>query len=221
MNKISEKIAYKIVDAKDSEKVIVDVLNIEDYIGHPMYKSSRFYSNLAPPVRNIFPSLLSIGCWNRTSVQWVWREHPVHWIVSWVWSPRKRIPQGHRKSRGCDERKLNDCPNIRSKLHEAKEWNQRTLIPWEQRHPYSFPRRSSEKGWTICRMCNHNSSLESGIRKAHPTGHCNDRWDFPHWKSTANRRSEREDNGCLARRNHKTHLPKAKRERCERIGSKY
>jgi len=49
VNRITEKIAYDIVDSEDPEKeVVVDVTNIEKYIGHPLYRSSKFYSTFPP-----------------------------------------------------------------------------------------------------------------------------------------------------------------------------
>ena len=54
INKIAEKIAYQMVENKDEVKeVVVDVDNIDKYIGHPIYKSSKFYGVLPPPVRII------------------------------------------------------------------------------------------------------------------------------------------------------------------------
>jgi ATP-dependent Lon protease len=50
-NKIAEKLAYEMVDNPDGKKEIkVDVDNIEKYIGHAIYKSSKIYSLNTPPV---------------------------------------------------------------------------------------------------------------------------------------------------------------------------
>lgn len=50
VNRITEKIAFNIVDQEDTQKeVVVDIDNIEKYIGHPLFKSSKFYSTLPPP----------------------------------------------------------------------------------------------------------------------------------------------------------------------------
>ena len=51
INKIAEKIAYKMVENPDgATEVVVDVNNIDKYIGHPVFKSSKFYGLLPPPV---------------------------------------------------------------------------------------------------------------------------------------------------------------------------
>lgn len=49
INRITEKIAFEIVDKEQNNEVIVDVDNIEKYIGHPLFRSSKFYATLPPP----------------------------------------------------------------------------------------------------------------------------------------------------------------------------
>lgn len=49
-NRICEKIAFDLVESDHSKEVVVDVDNIEKFIGHPLYKSSKFYSTYPPPV---------------------------------------------------------------------------------------------------------------------------------------------------------------------------
>jgi Lon-like ATP-dependent protease len=51
VNKIAEKIAFEIVDKQDRPvgDIRVDVANIERYIGHPIFKSNKFYGLLPPP----------------------------------------------------------------------------------------------------------------------------------------------------------------------------
>lgn len=52
INKITEKIAYEIVDNEGEGPgfhVKVDVDTIEKFIGHPLYRSSKFYTTLPPP----------------------------------------------------------------------------------------------------------------------------------------------------------------------------
>jgi len=51
INRICEKIAFELVETGTSKEIVVDVDNIEKYIGHPIYKSSKFYSTYPPPVR--------------------------------------------------------------------------------------------------------------------------------------------------------------------------
>ena len=49
-NRIAEKIAFQIVEnSEHPEPVKVDVINIEKYIGHPLYRSNKFYGVLPPP----------------------------------------------------------------------------------------------------------------------------------------------------------------------------
>lgn len=48
-NRICEKIAFDLVESDHSKEVVVDVDNIEKFIGHPLYKSSKFYSTYPPP----------------------------------------------------------------------------------------------------------------------------------------------------------------------------
>ncbi|TNV83820.1 hypothetical protein FGO68_gene1573 [Halteria grandinella] len=53
VNKVAEKIAFEIVDKQESgekvENITVDVDTIEKYIGHPIFKSNKFYGLLPPP----------------------------------------------------------------------------------------------------------------------------------------------------------------------------
>lgn len=51
MNKIAEKIAYEMVDSQENGKreIVVDVDNIDKYIGHAIYRSSKFYTLNPPP----------------------------------------------------------------------------------------------------------------------------------------------------------------------------
>ncbi len=42
----------------DVKEIVVDVNNIDKYIGHPIYKSSKFYGILPPPVRILFNQYL-------------------------------------------------------------------------------------------------------------------------------------------------------------------
>ncbi len=52
INKIAEKIAFEMVDNHETNREVkVDVDNIEKYIGHAIYRSSKFYSLMPPPVR--------------------------------------------------------------------------------------------------------------------------------------------------------------------------
>jgi Lon-like ATP-dependent protease len=52
INKIAEKMAYEMVDNPEGKREIkIDVDNIEKYIGHAIYKSSKIYSLNPPPVR--------------------------------------------------------------------------------------------------------------------------------------------------------------------------
>jgi len=50
INKIFEKIAFKIVEKDNAEEVVVSVDNIEDYIGTAKYQSSKFYKDMPPGV---------------------------------------------------------------------------------------------------------------------------------------------------------------------------
>ncbi len=50
LNRICEKIAFELVESENQKEIVVDVDNIEKYIGHPLYKSSKFYSLYPPPV---------------------------------------------------------------------------------------------------------------------------------------------------------------------------
>jgi len=51
INKIAEKIAYQMVENTNGvSEVAVDVNNIDKFIGHPVFKSSKFYGLLPPPV---------------------------------------------------------------------------------------------------------------------------------------------------------------------------
>lgn len=53
VNKIAEKIAFEIVEKQEAGEpvgdITVDVNNIEKYIGHPIFKSNKFYGLLPPP----------------------------------------------------------------------------------------------------------------------------------------------------------------------------
>lgn len=49
------------------KEVVVDVDNIDKFIGHPVFKSSKFYGLLPPPVRILFP-LINLGCCNRLGI---------------------------------------------------------------------------------------------------------------------------------------------------------
>jgi hypothetical protein len=46
------------------KEVVVDVDNIDKFIGHPVFKSSKFYGILPPPV-SIIISSISVGCCDR------------------------------------------------------------------------------------------------------------------------------------------------------------
>ncbi len=37
-------------EGSEKKKIVVDVDNIQSYIGHPLYRSSKFYTTLPPPV---------------------------------------------------------------------------------------------------------------------------------------------------------------------------
>lgn len=50
INKIFEKVAFKIVEKDNSEEVVVSVDNIEDYIGTAKYQSNKFYKVMPPGV---------------------------------------------------------------------------------------------------------------------------------------------------------------------------
>ena len=53
INKVTEKLAFQMVDTDIDlvkSEIVVDVDNIEKYIGHPLYRSSKFYGHLPPPV---------------------------------------------------------------------------------------------------------------------------------------------------------------------------
>lgn len=49
LNRICEKIAFELVESDHQKQITVDVGNIEKYIGHPLYKSSKFFSTSPPP----------------------------------------------------------------------------------------------------------------------------------------------------------------------------
>lgn len=52
LNKITEKTAYELVDNEHEGPgyhVQIDVDTIEKFIGHPLYRSSKFYSLMPPP----------------------------------------------------------------------------------------------------------------------------------------------------------------------------
>jgi ATP-dependent Lon protease len=49
-NRITEKIAYEMVENNPVEEIVIDVTNIEKYIGHPLYRSNKFYGVLPPAV---------------------------------------------------------------------------------------------------------------------------------------------------------------------------
>jgi len=49
INRITEKLAYQIVESENNNEIVVDVDNIEKYIGHPIYRSSKFYTTYPPP----------------------------------------------------------------------------------------------------------------------------------------------------------------------------
>ena len=53
INRITEKIAFQMVDSGSSEDIVIDVKNIEKYIGHPLYRSNKFYGLLPPPVSEL------------------------------------------------------------------------------------------------------------------------------------------------------------------------
>lgn len=57
VNRVAEKIAYRVVEKENKEEITVDVDNIEKFIGHPIYKSSKFYSTYPPPVSFEYPKL--------------------------------------------------------------------------------------------------------------------------------------------------------------------
>ena len=69
INKIAEKIAYQMVENTEGVKeIVVDVNNIDKFIGHPIFKSSKFYGILPPPV-SLFSFLFTyIGCGYRFSI---------------------------------------------------------------------------------------------------------------------------------------------------------
>ena len=50
INMIAEKIAYEIVDSegKEQREILVDVDTIDKFIGHPLYRSSKFYTTYPP-----------------------------------------------------------------------------------------------------------------------------------------------------------------------------
>mmetsp|Transcript_22818 Transcript_22818/g.17268 ORF Transcript_22818/g.17268 Transcript_22818/m.17268 type:complete len:269 (+) Transcript_22818:1392-2198(+) len=50
INKITEKIAFKIVEQEGYDKVCVDVNNLEDFIGHAIFKSAKLYDDKPPGV---------------------------------------------------------------------------------------------------------------------------------------------------------------------------
>mmetsp|Transcript_19194 Transcript_19194/g.29400 ORF Transcript_19194/g.29400 Transcript_19194/m.29400 type:complete len:336 (+) Transcript_19194:1752-2759(+) len=50
IQKICEKIAYKVVQSDNTEKVVVTTDNLEDFIGTAMYQSKRFYEKMPPGV---------------------------------------------------------------------------------------------------------------------------------------------------------------------------
>ena len=49
INKIAERLAFSIVETDNTQEIKVDVDNIEKFIGHAMFKSSKFYKTLPPP----------------------------------------------------------------------------------------------------------------------------------------------------------------------------
>jgi ATP-dependent Lon protease len=52
INRIAEKVAYQMVEhgGSNPSEITVDVGNITKYIGHPHFRSSKFYTLLPPPV---------------------------------------------------------------------------------------------------------------------------------------------------------------------------
>lgn len=46
INKICEKIAFKVVESDNQETVVVTEDNVEDFIGSARYQSSKFYKNM-------------------------------------------------------------------------------------------------------------------------------------------------------------------------------
>lgn len=50
INKIFEKVAFKIVEGDNSAMITVDINNVEEFIGSAKYHSSKFYKNMPPGV---------------------------------------------------------------------------------------------------------------------------------------------------------------------------
>ena len=50
INKICEKIAFKIVEGDNEKTIILNEENLEDFIGSARYQSSKFYKNMPPGV---------------------------------------------------------------------------------------------------------------------------------------------------------------------------
>jgi ATP-dependent Lon protease len=50
INKICEKIAYKVVEGSNQETIVITEDNLEDFIGSARYQSSKFYKNMPPGV---------------------------------------------------------------------------------------------------------------------------------------------------------------------------
>lgn len=50
INKVCERIAYKIVDTDNKEKIVVTSDNLEDFIGSAVFQSKRFYKDMPPGV---------------------------------------------------------------------------------------------------------------------------------------------------------------------------
>jgi ATP-dependent Lon protease len=64
INKIAEKIAFKMVENTNGvSEVAVDVNNIDKFIGHPVFKSSKFYGLLPPPVSSAMCSCFVGSCY--------------------------------------------------------------------------------------------------------------------------------------------------------------
>lgn len=49
INKITEKIAYKIVSEPEGTKISVTPDNLHDFIGNPVFSSRKFYGKDVPP----------------------------------------------------------------------------------------------------------------------------------------------------------------------------
>jgi ATP-dependent Lon protease len=64
INKIAEKIAFKMVENTNGvSEVAVDVNNIDKFIGHPVFKSSKFYGLLPPPVSSAIYLCFTGSCY--------------------------------------------------------------------------------------------------------------------------------------------------------------